>query len=233
MNDAPFPGTDRASFIARVSARLGRGPAAIPPAPTPTPTPNADQSTVRLIAPDADLTATFAARAAAAGMIVHRATALSAANRVLRLLNELGVRRIAVADVPFLKEITVRLGGPEYAAQGIELVPWRDGPGLDPLYSADAGITDVQVAIAETGTLLCASGPGRGRGLSLVPPVHIAIVRESDVIADLVDFRPDPAALPSSLVLITGPSKTADIEGILITGVHGPRAVHIVLIDDL
>lgn len=223
MSDAPFPGTDRASFIARISARLGRASATIPPAPA------VDQSIVRLIAADADLAATFTARATAAGMTVHRATALSADDQVLRLLTDLGARRIAIAEAPLLKSLTARLTAPE----SHDLINWRDGPGLDPLYSADAGITDVQAAIAETGTLVCASGPSRGRGLSLVPPVHIAIVRRSDVIADLVDLRPDPAALPSSLVLITGPSKTADIEGILITGVHGPRAVHIVLIEDL
>ena len=119
----------------------------------------------------------------------------------------------------------------------MEFVPWGNVPTFEPLYRVDAGVTDVQAAIAETGTLVCWSGPGRGRGLSLVPPVHIAVVRRSDIVPDLIDYlarhaQHGPEALPSSIVFITGPSKTADIEGVLITGVHGPREVHILLVDD-
>ena len=77
-----------------------------------------------------------------------------------------------------------------------------------------------------------------GRAASLVPPIHIAIVREQDILPDLVDVWPFLAArnIPtssSSFTLITGPSKTADIEGILITGVHGPREVHIYVVSNV
>jgi L-lactate dehydrogenase complex protein LldG len=115
-------------------------------------------------------------------------------------------------------------------------VAWRDTPGFEALYNTDVGITDVQAAIAETGSLVCTAGPGSARGLSLVPPIHIAIVRRSQVVPDLIDYWTPSlnAQLPpsSSVALITGPSKTADIEGVLITGVHGPREVHILLIED-
>ena len=97
-------------------------------------------------------------------------------------------------------------------------------------------ITDVHGAIAESGTIVCASDAGHSRGLSLVPPVHIALVRQSDILPDLIDFlrkwKGTPGSgMPSSLTLITGPSKTADIEGELIVGVHGPGQVHIVVME--
>ena len=104
-------------------------------------------------------------------------------------------------------------------------------------YEADVGITDVHAALAETGTLVCQAGPLHGRGHSLVPPVHVAIVRRSDILPDLLDLvarMPENSReLPSAIALITGPSKTADIEGILITGVHGPGRVFVLLVEDV
>ena len=67
-----------------------------------------------------------------------------------------------------------------------------------------------------------------------MPPVHIAIVRAAQIVPDMLDLWPPgvPApSMPASLVLVTGPSKTADIEGILITGVHGPREVRVIVVE--
>jgi len=100
---------------------------------------------------------------------------------------------------------------------------------------AVAGITGVDWAVAETGTLLLGSGPGRGRVVSLLPPVHIALIRPSQLLPSLAEaFRRAGQALdlPSSLVLITGPSRSADIENDLSIGVHGPAAVHAVLLPE-
>ena len=87
--------------------------------------------------------------------------------------------------------------------------------------------------VAETGTLVCTSGNERWRGLTLIPPLHIAIVEAQQITPDLIDLFAGgmPAPLPANVTLISGPSKTADIEGILITGVHGPREVHVVVVD--
>ena len=107
----------------------------------------------------------------------------------------------------------------------------------DQQFVVDVGITDVEAALAETGSIIISSGPHRSRGSYLAPPVHIALVHTSQILADLIDYfdgSNDPLDRPnrSATVLISGPSKTADIEGILITGVHGPGEVHVVLIDD-
>jgi L-lactate utilization protein LutC len=103
------------------------------------------------------------------------------------------------------------------------------------LFAADVGITGVDALIAETGSIVLASRPGQARSPSLLPPVHIAVAERSQLVPDLFDmfdlqFRPENP-IPSCLTIITGPSKTGDIELRLVTGVHGPREVHVVLID--
>ena len=100
------------------------------------------------------------------------------------------------------------------------------------MLAADLGITGVDFAVAETGSLLLAAAAGRERVAALVPPVHFAIVRCQQIVADLFDAfeRFDPRALPSNLTFITGPSKTGDIELQLTTGVHGPGAWHVLVV---
>ena len=73
------------------------------------------------------------------------------------------------------------------------------------------------------------------RSLSLLPPLHIAVAHQSQILPDLFDLFETPlwterGGLPSCLSLITGPSKTGDIELRLVTGVHGPGEVHVILI---
>ena len=221
---APDRGVRRAEFMARVSNGLGRASTAEPAAAAPV----ADEAIARVTRADEDMAAVFEARAAEAGMIVHRAASAGVVKAIGSLLIRLGIRRVAMAEA--LAGLAQDLGPLD-----VEVVAWQGAGGFEPLYAADAGIADVQSAVAETGTLVCSAGPGQGRGLSLVPPVHIAVVRASQIVPDLVDFWTSQArqsVQPSSLVLIAGPSKTADIEGILITGVHGPREVHILLVED-
>lgn len=99
--------------------------------------------------------------------------------------------------------------------------------------SADAGLTSADYALADTGTLVLLSSPQEARMISLLPPLHLAVVPRSRLLTgldELFSLLPDPAAATSAMVLITGPSRTADIEQILVRGVHGPRDVHVVLV---
>lgn len=98
---------------------------------------------------------------------------------------------------------------------------------------ADAGLTGADYALADTGTLVLLSSAREARMISLLPPLHVAVVERSRLLAgldELFGVLPDPAAVTSAMVLITGPSRTADIEQILVRGVHGPRDVHVVLV---
>ena len=95
------------------------------------------------------------------------------------------------------------------------------------------GLTGAAGALADTGSLALVSGPGRGRIASLLPPVHIAIVRAGQLYPSLPHFLAAQPAITdhgSNLVLITGPSRTADIEMTLTRGVHGPGEVIVIII---
>lgn len=97
---------------------------------------------------------------------------------------------------------------------------------------ADVGVSGVDYGLADTGTLvtLSASDP---RLVSLLPPTHIAVLQANRLLStldELLQLLPQPAAQTASMVLITGPSRTADIEQILVRGVHGPGELHVVII---
>lgn len=100
----------------------------------------------------------------------------------------------------------------------------------------EAGFTGTVGGVAETGGLLLMPGPAEPRLMSLVPPVHIALLRAStihDSFWSAVKALGWGRSLPPNALLISGPSKTADIEQTLAYGVHGPKRVVVVLVDDL
>ncbi len=96
------------------------------------------------------------------------------------------------------------------------------------------GITGADYVIADTGSLVLLSSAQEARMISLLPPVHIAVVARSRFVSNLnqlLTILAKPAEQTSAMVFITGPSRTADIEQILIQGVHGPGEIHVVLGD--
>jgi L-lactate dehydrogenase complex protein LldG len=99
--------------------------------------------------------------------------------------------------------------------------------------TADVGITSADYALADTGTLVMLSSPQEARMISLLPPAHIAVVPRERILTgldELFSLLPNPAESTSSMVLITGPSRTADIEQILVRGVHGPGVFSVVVV---
>jgi L-lactate utilization protein LutC len=99
--------------------------------------------------------------------------------------------------------------------------------------TAAVGITSADYCLADTGTLVMIASREEARLISLLPPVHIAVVDADRVLSgldELFTLVPLPADRSSSMVLITGPSRTADIEQTLVRGVHGPGEIHVVLV---
>jgi L-lactate dehydrogenase complex protein LldF len=95
-----------------------------------------------------------------------------------------------------------------------------------------AGISGAEAAIAETGTLVLPSGKGKPQYVSLIPEVHFAVLRASDIYQNLSEILRLPEVNQASAIsLISGPSRTADIEMTLTLGVHGPRKVHVFCLD--
>ncbi|MFM2119515.1 MAG: hypothetical protein RL722_983 [Pseudomonadota bacterium] len=154
-----------------------------------------------------------------------------------------GCRRIAIgAASPLEPALT------EVALQGLAVRRFDSalqGAWKGELFDAiDAGVTAVDAGIAHTGTLLLRPGPGEPRSLSLVPPVHVAVLRSRQLQPSLpaalrhlgliAPGQPEAAlqTLPTNLVLITGPSKTSDIQQTLAFGAHGPKVLVIVLVHD-
>ncbi|HET6718026.1 MAG TPA: lactate utilization protein C, partial [Rhodocyclaceae bacterium] len=104
--------------------------------------------------------------------------------------------------------------------------------------SADdaVGITGAFCAIAETGSLLCLSGPGSDASTSLLPETHLAVVPVSRLVAGMEEafalVGAERGSLPRALNFISGPSRTGDIEQTIVLGAHGPARVHLILVND-
>ena len=97
---------------------------------------------------------------------------------------------------------------------------------------ADVGVTGCHAAVAETGSLVLLSGPGCSRTVSLLPPLHVALVRPQDLCFSMGEYFESNAARmaeASSCTFVTGPSRTGDIELSLTIGVHGPGRVVVIV----
>ena len=170
----------------------------------------------------ADRAALFAQRLEKlAGHCFFAPTPIAAADYVRTLLD--GKRAVASA-APFLCACGIT------SLPGVSLDTSRDA-----CAQADIGITSADYALADTGTLVLLAGPNESRLVSLLPPVHVAVFPRSAILTgldELFTILPMPAEKTSSMVMITGPSRTADIEQILVRGVHGPGVVHAVVVGD-
>lgn len=103
------------------------------------------------------------------------------------------------------------------------------------LFGIDAGITSTRGAIAETGALILWPTPAEPRLMSLVPPIHIAVLAASriqDTFSDVISSENWADRMPTNALLISGPSKTADIEMTLAFGVHGPKELIVIIVED-
>ena len=98
--------------------------------------------------------------------------------------------------------------------------------------AADIGVTGCDAAVAETGSLVLLSGQGKPRSASLLPPVHVALVKPGDLrfgMGEVFQERAKEIAAASCCTFVTGPSRTADIELTLTLGVHGPGRVIVII----
>jgi len=95
----------------------------------------------------------------------------------------------------------------------------------------EAGVSEALYGLADTGSVVLAASPEEPRSRSLLPFVHVSLLREERILPGLEElFDAVSADLPSALAIVTGPSRSADIEQKLVVGVHGPGEVHVVLV---
>ena len=207
-------------FLAKVSSSLGHKevPDSVP-APPELPDP-----IVRLVHVAIGLPELFKSAAEAAKLKVSRVSADALCADLIAYLQSLDCKKIGLTNSPLLEKLRVC---ETLREAGFDAKTW-DEITLDEAYELDAGVTDVYAAISETGSLVIRPSAQHGRALSLVPPLHVAIVEPGNYLPDLVDlFEKLLSEGSPNVTLITGPSKTADIEGSLVVGVHGPGVVKV------
>lgn len=143
------------------------------------------------------------------------------------LAAERGWREVATHAHPDTRELTAGLPCPS----------WEVDAGFDKrrLEASDAGLTSCMAIVAQTGSILVSSAGDGGRALSILPHVHVVVARVDQVTGDLADAfelvrARHEGRLPSMLSFITGPSRTGDIERILVLGAHGPRELVLLLV---
>lgn len=159
------------------------------------------------------------------GLFVRRAEELGVGVHRLGSPAELSaaVARLCGAKPTYVEPALADLAA-ALAQAGVPLVGW------DQLADAEVGVTGADYGVAESATLVLRVRPERPRSASLLPPVHVAVLREDCVLADLFDLVERLGELRSAVVLASGPSRSADIEMSLAVGVHGPGTVHVVLV---
>lgn len=148
---------------------------------------------------------------------------IEAASRLSDLIAKLSVKRAAISDSELVRRIVGRLEGIEIVKEAL----------ANELFDCDIGITGAQFAIAETGTLVLVSDSERSRLTSLIPPTHVCVLRSSGIrqtMREILDLT--KVDLSAALTFITGASRTSDIELTLAIGVHGPRELHVIIIQD-
>ena len=240
-----LPGTSKDQFLAMVRQALGRNGA--PPAQPYAPLEEIlaskevrDRQTLQRLQQERPRIIKELARVAALrGWNVHPASTNEAALDYVRdLAQAKGIQRVVRTEQDVFQSVPVE--GP-LAGLGTQLMVMSRGhpsSGSFPPDQADLGITGVDYAIAETGTAVILSRRGVSRLPSLMPPVHVALVRPQDVIESLDDlyllrrlaYHKGQGNMGSYMSFITGPSRTADIEQTLVIGAHGPKEVHMVML---
>ncbi len=153
--------------------------------------------------------------------------ARQALTEIIRELRAQNARlRVALSDAPIVFALAQHLDAEEITVN----------PLPSDLFNYDVGITTAQAAIAETGTLVLEAEKERHRLVSLLPPVHIAVIKAEDfcsTIGQALDrlHRDVAASLSRAISFITGPSRTADIELTLTVGVHGPKELYVIVVE--
>lgn len=207
----------REYVLYKVRTALGRG------AGRPIPEPPPVRIRIPHVNPEERYAGFLRSVEALAGSIYRANSAADACAHVAGLIRN---QDAVASNAPFLQECGItQIPGVKTGFTGSEL---KAACAL-----AAFGITSADYALADTGTLVILASPQEARLISLLPPAHIAVVPKERVLTgldELMQILPRPAELTSSMVLITGPSRTADIEQILVRGVHGPGEIYVILV---
>jgi L-lactate dehydrogenase complex protein LldG len=183
-------------------------------------------------APIEDPPARFIQELEALGGHARRVETLEEAREyVLSLAQERGAKLLIRWDVEELERLGV--DGPLQEA-GMEVAVWRDLEDFREVTArADIGLSTAEWAIADTGSLVLTSGPGKGRTVTLLPPTYVAVLPAGRVlrtVPEAIEKYAGQGGLPANVCFHTGPSRSGDIEMEIFVGMHGPGDVHVLLV---
>ncbi|HEX3054418.1 MAG TPA: lactate utilization protein [Aggregatilineaceae bacterium] len=157
----------------------------------------------------------------------HVASLDAALEKLDELLPSLAAEKVVVNDEPPFNTLNLASRWP---AIDWHIVDHTTGDLRAFCAAADVGISSAEVVLAETGSLLVTSGPGQSRLATLLPPVHIALVPTDRLVTDIFAWiTASSTPPPAAMTLISGPSKTGDIEQTMSIGVHGPKRFIVIL----
>jgi L-lactate dehydrogenase complex protein LldG len=147
------------------------------------------------------------------------------------LIKKKELKSFAIWESQFLKKMNLKQ---ELKDAGLKLITAKN---KNRIAKADIGITEVDYAIADTGTLVLLTDKNQPRSVSLLPPIHLAIVRPENLVRDINDLfiilksrLQNTDDITSCMTFVTGPSRTADIELNLTLGVHGPKELYVAIL---
>jgi L-lactate dehydrogenase complex protein LldG len=212
-------GHEHRDVMESVRRALGRtGPVSSVPPPPSIPEPIA-----RLVHSDIGLPQLFAKNAAELKMLVSFAAPDEVAEQVIAFLREKNIKRIVLPASKLLDQLDIL---PQLQKAGFDARLWKETT-LDESYEFDCGLTDATYAVAETGSVVIRFTPDHPRCISLVPMYHVVILDPKIFLPDTLDLMEKLVkdGCANGVCMISGPSKTADIEMNVVTGVHGPNVV--------
>ncbi len=242
-------GTSREEFLDNVRRSLGKSGSPEEPDYLPLKQRREDQRQrvitieARNQARRAELLNLLSQTATRQGWKVHRTASVEGVvEYVVALAKEKRARAVVRSDHQVFRRVPVDAPLRRQGARVTTAAARRSAsPGYlrEEMAHADIGITGADYAIAETGTCVLVPRRGVSRMVSLLPPVHVAIVESNQVYESLDDlfalrrlaFLQGRGDMGSYLSLISGPSRTADIEQTIVVGVHGPVEVHMVILE--
>lgn len=217
----------REEILHRIRKGLGKGEGARKDADAPEPVTSPGDGGLS----KDDLAAVFAESLSGINTSVYRANREGVLEFVTGFFRERGAESFSIWETEYLKSLGFK---ESLEGMGLGLAPAEN---KSEIANSGVGITEADYALADTGSLVLLSAPEKPRGVSLIPPVHLAIVRKENILSDigelfglLNEIYESPDAIPACTTFITGPSRTADIELNLTLGVHGPKELHVLIV---